>query len=262
MNQDFKISYSRISSYLFCPYKYKLLYLDNIYIPVNMNITFGRIIHKTLERFHSVRESGYDALLECYDNSWKNDGFDNPQQIFEYHQRGKQMLENYYRSFKESNTEILYVEKAFDTNIGKYKFVGIIDRIDRYPDGMYEIIDYKTHIKVWKPERVNEDLQLSFYAYACKNVFGFKPGKVSVYFLSENKKIYTVKSRSEICDAINIAISASENIVAENFDPNVSKCKMCDLKFKCRFSRFTESKIATGEMDEAFNSSQVRRKLI
>jgi len=221
---------------LFCPYKYKLVYLDNIYVPVSVEITFGRIIHKTLEQFHSLKEPNHDLLFECYDDSWRNDGFDNPQQIFEYYQRGKQMLENYYRSFKESNTEVLYVEKAFDTNIGKYKFMGIIDRIDRYPDGTYEIIDYKTHIKAWEPEKVNKDLQLSFYAYACKSIFGFGPKKMSVYFLSENKKVYAVKSLSEISNAINIAISTSENIVAENFDPDISKCQVCDLKFKCRFS--------------------------
>ncbi|MDR1511781.1 MAG: PD-(D/E)XK nuclease family protein [Endomicrobium sp.] len=235
MRQNFKISYSRISTYLFCPNKYKLVYLDNVYIPLSVDIVFGHIIHKTLERFHSLEKSSYDLLLECYDDSWRSDGFVNPQQVFEYYQRGKQMLENYYRSFKESNSEVLYVEKSFDANIGKYRFVGIIDRIDRYPDGTYEIIDYKTHVNVWGPEKIDKDLQLSFYAYACRSVFGFNPDKMSIYFLSENKKVYTTKSQGEISDAIDIAVSTSENIVAENFDPDVSKCHICDLKFKCRF---------------------------
>jgi len=238
MRQDFKISYSRVNAYLFCPYKYKLVYLDNFRIPVNVDITFGRIIHKTLERFHSEEKPSYDMLFECYDNAWKNDGFVDPQQIFEYYKRGQQMLENYYGSFRNSNTEVLYVEKTFDTNIGKYKFVGIIDRIDKYPDGTYEVMDYKTHVKVWRPERVNKDLQLSFYAYACKNVFGFNPDKISIYFLSENKKIYIKKSQNEICDAIDIAIKTSENITAENFDPDISKCQICDFKLKCKFSAY------------------------
>jgi len=238
MNQDFKISYSRVNSYLFCPYKYKLVYLDNVHIPASVDITFGRTIHKTLEQFHSVEKPDYDMLFECYDNVWRNDGFIDPQQIFEYYKRGKQMLENYYKSFKESNTEILYVEKTFDANIGKYKFVGIIDRIDRYPDGTYEVIDYKTHAKIWEQERVDKDLQLSFYAYACKNVFGFNPDKMSMYFLSENKKIYTRKSQREISDAIDIAIKTSESIAVENFDPDISKCLTCDFKLKCKFSAY------------------------
>jgi RecB family exonuclease len=234
MRQDFKISYSRVSTYLFCPYKYKLVYLDNLHTPVNADITFGHILHRTLEQFHTGKDRSRGALFECCDNAWKNDGFSDPQQIFEYYKRSKCMLDNYYESFMESKAEVLYVEKAFDTNIGKYRFIGIIDRIDRYPDGEYEIIDYKTHMKIWEQEKVDEDLQLSFYAYACKNIFGFSPYKISVYFLSENKKIYTRRSQSKISDAINIAIATAENIASENFNPNFSKCYSCDFNLKCK----------------------------
>jgi RecB family exonuclease len=237
MREDFKISYSRVSTYLFCPYKYKLVYLDNLHIPVNADITFGHIIHKTLEQFHSGTRCSQDSLFDYYDLAWKNDGFSDPQQIFEYYNRGKQMLENYYKSFCNFTSEVLYVEKAFDANIGKYRFIGIIDRIDKYPDGTYEIMDYKTHVKIWEQERIDKDLQLSFYAYACRNVFGFNPDKISVYFLSENKKVYTERSQNEINDAVNIAIETTENIAAENFDPDILKCQFCDFKLKCKYSK-------------------------
>jgi len=236
MRHDFKISYSRVKAYLFCPYKYKLIYLDNLHVPSNVDITFGRIIHKTLEKFHSAKEQAYGTLSECYDEAWRNDGFTDPQQIFEYYKRGEQILKNYYKSFARSKTKILCVEKAFDTNIGKYKFIGIIDRIDRYPDGTYEIIDYKTHIKIWEQEKIDADMQMSFYIYACKNVFGFNPDKISVYFLSWNKKIYTKRTPNEIYKAIDTAIETSENIAAENFCPDSSRCQICDFRLKCKFS--------------------------
>jgi RecB family exonuclease len=235
MRQDFKISYSRVNMYLFCPYKYKLAYLDNLRTPINADITFGHILHRTLEQFHSGKNQSCDALFECCDSVWKNDGFSDPQQIFEYYKRSRLMLDNYYKSFVESKTKVLCVEKAFDANIGKYRFMGIIDRIDRYPDGGYEVIDYKTHMRIWEQEKVDKDLQLSFYAYACKNIFNFSPDKISVYFLSENKKIYTRRSQSEISDAINIAIETAENIASENFEPNFSKCYLCDFNLKCKF---------------------------
>jgi CRISPR/Cas system-associated exonuclease Cas4 (RecB family) len=241
MRQDFKISYSRVNAYLFCPYKYKLIYLDNLHISINADITFGHIIHKTLEKFHVGKEQSYDMLFESYDDAWRNDGFVDPQQIFEYYECGRRMLANYYKSFNASDTEVLYVEKAFDANIGKYKFIGVIDRIDRYPDGRYEIVDYKTHTKIWEQERVDKDLQLTFYAYACKNVFGFDPDEISVYFLSENKKIYTKRSWNEISDAIDVAIETAENVMAENFDPDVSKCQTCGFKLKCKFSAYKKA---------------------
>ncbi|GHT70662.1 hypothetical protein AGMMS49950_06030 [Endomicrobiia bacterium] len=238
MRQEFRISYSRVNTYLFCPYKYKLLYLDNLRIPANANITFGHIIHKTLEQFHSGKDQSYDVLFDCYGDSWRNDCFDDPQQIFEYYNRGRQILENYYQSFCQSTAEVLYAEKAFDANIGKYRFVGIIDRIDKHLDGTYEIMDYKTHAEIWDHERVDKDLQLSFYVYACKNVFGFMPDKISIYFLSDNKKVYTKRSQIEIDNAINIAIETAENIAVENFAPDISKCYICDFKLSCKNSNY------------------------
>jgi hypothetical protein len=214
--------------------------LDNFHISINSDITFGHTIHKTLERFHVVGDQSRDALFECYDNAWKNDGFRDPQQIFKYYCRGNQMLENYYTSFCEMKPEVLYVEKFFDTNIGKHKFVGIIDRIDKYPNGTYEVMDYKTHAKIWKQERVDKDLQLTFYAYACRNIFGFNPDKISIYFLSDNKKIYTKRTQDDINNAINMAIDIAEKIITENFDPDLSKCFVCDFRSKCKHSQYRQ----------------------
>lgn len=237
---DFKISYSRVSTYLFCPQKYKLVYIDNLHIPINADISFGQSIHKTLEKFHGEKGKDFDALLESYDLSWKNEGFKTPQESYEYYERGKKILKNYFETFSKSNTKILYTEKSFDANIGKYRFIGIIDRIDELPDGRHEVMDYKTHAKVWEQERVDKDLQLSFYAYACKNVFGFNPDKISVYFLSENKKIYTKRSKEQINDSINLAIETAENISAENFDADTTKCLTCDFKLKCKYSTYKQ----------------------
>ncbi|MDR0985124.1 MAG: PD-(D/E)XK nuclease family protein [Endomicrobium sp.] len=238
MKQEFKISYSRINTYLFCPYKYKLIYLKDIRIPINADITFGHIIHRTLENFHRHNNSSYDNLMDFYDNSWKNDGFINPQQVFEYYIRGKNMLIDYYRSFCNSKAEVLYVEKEFNSTIGKYKFIGIIDRIDKCPNNIYEVIDYKTHIKIWSQKKIDENLQLSFYAYACKNVFGLNPNRIAVYFLSINRKIYTERSNEKIAKAIDLAMQTAENIEVENFNPDTSKCWLCDFKLKCKYSKY------------------------
>ncbi|MDR3243246.1 MAG: PD-(D/E)XK nuclease family protein [Elusimicrobiota bacterium] len=237
-SEEFKISYSRINAYLFCPYRYKLIYIDNIHTPINADISFGHTIHGALEKFHSQRGKDWSLLEECYDDCWKSGGFNSPLDSFEYYLRGKKMLENYLESFKKSEAEILWTEKSFDANIGKYRFIGIIDRIDKYPDGSYEIMDYKTHIRVWEQEKVDKDMQLSFYAYACKTVFGFNPDKICIYFLSENKKIYTKRSQENIEAAVNKALIAAQNISEDNFTPDNSKCGFCDFRFKCKKSLF------------------------
>jgi RecB family exonuclease len=210
--------------------------VNNFYIPANADISFGQTIHKTLEKYHSLGGKTFEALFESYDACWQNDGFISPQQSFEYYERGKKLLENYFASFKTSRAKILYTEKSFDANIGKYKFVGIIDRIDETPEGFREITDYKTHVNIWEQERVDKDLQLSIYAYACRNVFGFTPDLISAYFLSANKKIYTKRNARQIEEAVNLCLETAEKITAEEFDPDVSKCAFCDFKHKCKYN--------------------------
>jgi RecB family exonuclease len=214
--------------------------MNNFYIPLTADISFGQTIHKTLEKYHSESGKTFEALLESYDDCWQNDGFLSPRQSFEYYIRGKKLLENYFSSFEKNPVKILYTEKSFDANIGKYKFVGIIDRIDETPEGLKEVTDYKTHINVWDQERVDKDLQLSLYAYACKNVFGFNPDIISAYFVSANKKIYTKRTHAQIEDAVNLCLDTAEKITAENFEPDVSKCSFCDFKHKCKFSTHKE----------------------
>jgi RecB family exonuclease len=236
MNQDFRISYSRINTYLFCPYKYKLIYLDDIRIPLNADITFGHIIHKTLEQFHNKQQYSYNNLLELYNTTWKNDGFIDVQQIFEYYIRGKIMLKYYYKSFCRSTSKVLFVEKQFTSNIGKYEFVGIIDRIDEYKTRMYEIIDYKTHLNVWSQSKVDDDLQLSLYAYACKNIFNLRPNRIAIYFLSKNVKVYTSRTEEAISKAIKLALEIAEDINIDKFEPNTRQCKFCELQPTCKYA--------------------------
>jgi RecB family exonuclease len=208
---------------------------------MNGDIAFGHSIHSALEKFHSQKGRDLDKLTECYDDCWRNEGFTSSKQSFEYYLRGKKLLERYFESFLQSNVEILYTEKSFEANIGKYRFIGIIDRIDRYPDGSYEITDYKTHLKIWTQEKVDNDLQLSFYVYACKNILGFSPKKISVYFLSQNQKIYTQRSDEQIAKAIDLALETAEKITNEDFEPaKTDRCPVCDFKLRCKYSSYKE----------------------
>lgn len=236
MREDFKISYSRVSTYIFCPQKYKLVYLDNLKGLQTADMAFGHSIHKTLECFHSGSDNSFAALMACYTDKWVAEGFSNAQDVYAYWQRGKKLLANYWESFENSKSKILFMEKQFDANVGKYRFIGIIDRIDENPDKTKELIEYKTHLKVWDKERLDNDMQLSFYVYACKNVLGFMPDKICVYFLSENKKVYTGRTAAQIDDAINKAIEVAQKIETDDFTPDTAKCAMCDFKNKCRYS--------------------------
>lgn len=237
LGQGIDISYSRISAYRFCPWKYKLIYEQRLRTSPNPYISFGLSIHRALDDFHARKADSLDELTESYNTSWVNEGFVSPQQAQEFYEKGKRALENYWKNNLNSKTEILYVEKEFRIPFGRNFLRGIIDRIDRHPDGTYEIIDYKTHSQPWDDGKINADLQLSIYAYAVEKAFGFIPGILSYYFIVQDNKLSIKRSEEQIRKAVEIVNSTAGKIVSRDFTPNLYNCKKCDFKKNCKFSK-------------------------
>ena len=69
-----------------------------------------------------------------------------------------------------------------------------IDRIDRLPSGGIEVVDYKTG-RVSSQKSVEESLQLSIYALACRDALGLgTPEKVTLYFTETGTHMSTTRS--------------------------------------------------------------------
>ena len=236
-DNSFKISYSRINTYLFCPHKYKLIYLENKYIPLNADISFGNSIHKTLDHFYKTGIYNYEALLDSLNFCWESSGYDNNQEVYVSYLRAVDLLKNFWNTYGKYPPKKISTEHNFKSKIEQYPFIGIIDRIDEYEDGTKELVDYKTHKVIWEREKIDNNLQLSLYCYGCKVALGFIPDKIAIYFLSHNKKIYTTRTQEQIDKAIKLCIEVAKKINNQEFNPNKEKCQFCDFKSSCKYSK-------------------------
>ncbi len=231
-----ELSFSKISAYRFCPWKYKLLYVDGMRVPPNPYISLGLSVHKTLEEFHRNGRRNLDDLLDTYNQVWVNEGFQNPQQTMHFYEKGERMIREYYEWLKERKSEIVAVEKEFRFPVGKRILRGIIDRIDRLPDDTYEVIDYKTHAEMWDQARVDSDLQLTLYAIGCAKVLGTEPSTLSYFFLAHNQVVSTQRSEQQKKDAMKEFDVVAGLIEKQSFPPDTAKCVKCDFKFTCKYS--------------------------
>ena len=75
---------------------------------------------------------------------------------------------------------------------------GSIDRIDRLPSGGIEIVDYKTG-RVSSQKGVDESLQLSIYALACRDALGLgTPERVTLYFTESALRLSTTRTDEQL----------------------------------------------------------------
>lgn len=231
-----ELSYSKISTYNFCPWKYKLVYEDGLKIPPNPSISLGLSVHKTLEEYHKSGSKKLDDLLEFYNRAWVNEGFQTPQQTLQFYEKGERMLKDYYDFSQNRKTEIFASEKEFSFPVGKRVLRGIIDRIDKLPDDTYEVIDYKTHAEMWDQSRIDADLQLTFYALGCKRALNIEPSVLSYYFLAHNKIVSTQRTETQENEALKILETVARKIEQKDFTPNPAQCPRCDFKSSCKYS--------------------------
>jgi ATP-dependent helicase/nuclease subunit B len=162
-------SATSLKTYLQCKRKYYFQYLSNI---KDHNISIkpeayeiGNIIHNCLEE--AVKNKSItNQFISTYFSTFQKE---NPYLILEL-ELWKKRLEKlvvYEEIRMENGIEIYEVEKPFDLTYNGINIKGAIDRIDKYPDNTYEIIDYKTSaslkIDTLKTYEESTDFQLEFY---------------------------------------------------------------------------------------------------
>lgn len=178
-----KYSYSSLSCFEQCPYKYKLVYVDNHYINCPSIATdFGTLIHHIEEEIGNYlknnKEIPYTYLINEFQteinkikDKYPNDFYalDKSNRTYadkslEYINKGIYRLE---KRLNNSNLEIVGLEKEFYLDYKSYLFHGFIDRIfyDKEKDE-YIIEDIKTYSKPLTKKDLQTSLQHLIYSLA------------------------------------------------------------------------------------------------
>lgn len=234
-----RLSYSQIDAFKTCPLKYQFRYLFQIPSPSPAILNFGSSIHNTLRDFYAqikadpnlLKKDLMPLLKETYDRNWIPLGYETRQMQENQKQTGYAMLQKYY--FNERRNFVIpeFLERQFSLKIGDLKLSGRIDRIDKLPDGTYEVIDYKTGSAAKNPKN---DLQMTVYALACKEVFKIPVSKLTFYFLDELEKVSTARSEKDLAEGKAQILKYASEISASDFSPTSGfHCGFCEFRLIC-----------------------------
>lgn len=230
-----EISYSQIRSYLDCPWAYHLRWQSRWRSAPTPASAMGQTIHRALELFHGGGGTLSEArLLELYEDSWVNPPDVPAPEVLKLHAKGVSILKRYWAEEKDSKSSIEFVEKEFMAPLGPHTVRGIVDRVDRRPDGSIEVVDYKTHQEVGSEADAAADLQLRLYGWGVKATWALEPKWLTWRYVAAGKSVTVPYDPSGEDELEEFVLRVADILAAGRaFTPDLSFCPRCDFRLRC-----------------------------
>jgi DNA helicase-2/ATP-dependent DNA helicase PcrA len=228
------LSASDIETYRICPLKYKFARVFRIPQEPTIHQRFGIAVHQVLERFHSTGGGSLASLMELFEASWRRSGFGDSDDEQQFRARAVEALERYWNDEQTSEGEPVWFERSFAFKLGPHLLRGRVDRVDKRPDGSYELIDYKTG-KARTEEQLREDVQLSLYQMGARESWQLETSAQSYFYVLSGEKV-EVEHSSEELDRVKATVAEiADGILAQDFEPTPSPeiCSFCDYRIIC-----------------------------
>jgi len=209
---------------------------------------FGIVLHQVLERYHgqkgehrSAARTGriahggsLDSLMELFHVSWRRAGFGDSDDELQFRERAVQALRSYWERDRESGSEAVWFERSFAFKIGPHLLRGRVDRVDRHPDGTFELIDYKTG-RAKTEQELREDVQLSVYQMGARESWGIETSAQSYFYVLTGEKVPVAHSEEELERVRSTVTEIAAGILKQRFEPTPSPdvCRFCDYRIIC-----------------------------
>jgi len=236
--EPLQLSASAINAYEACPMKYLLQHVWNLRGGATAPLTFGNVMHTTVREFVSEarkrQQVHLDELLAIYEREWLSAGFADDYQEQEYKKAGREQLQVFHGSFCSEPPEVLHQEKTFELSLEDNVVVtGRIDQINRLDGRRIEIVDYKTG-NVRDAKKLADDIQLSIYALAAREVLELEPERLVLHFLVSNEAVASSRDAKALSAAKERIGDVANQIRAGEFSPKPGYiCNYCDFKPLC-----------------------------
>jgi DNA helicase II / ATP-dependent DNA helicase PcrA len=227
-----RLSASAVETYGRCGLQFKLERDWRLAAKPAAAMQFGAAMHRVLKTyFDSVqlgRPKTEDELIEILRMDLADAKIQEPYQHELYEKQGIAQLRDFLAALRSlPASKVLHTEQPFEIRIGETVVVGRIDRIDERPDGSVAIVDYKTG-KARDQEDADESLQLSLYAIAAHEKWGYKVGALIFHNLEENVPVITMREEPQLLAARQRVTAAAEGIAQGIFEAKTGMhCKFC-----------------------------------
>lgn len=255
------VSYSQLQTYRRCPAQYDFAFVKKIGRPMSAGESFGASIHNTLKRFgerEMEMKRGHDNPLTLFTDDTTHDvesdlspttlktmwracfiaeGYADRAMMDAKFREGERVLDRYYEWWASKPRSVVCIEKGFKCTVGERNILvsGRFDRVERGDDGLV-VIDFKSSSPRSQSD-VDEDLQLSVYAMAARNMWNEPVTSLTLLFLNESgvTELTTMRSTRQLEQAARDISVLAERMGSKDFaaTPSLEKCRHCPYRNIC-----------------------------
>ncbi len=240
------LSPTKITTYLTCRAKYYWAYISPLgrkYQQPNPTMALGANLHRVLQAFHEL--GGAERLNphqveQMLESLWSEQGFASSEQSKAHKQIGHTLMHNYYHQQAEQPSEarLLFTERMLRRDLGAFVLIGRVDRVDEYPDGTLEIIDYKSGRTQVSEEQVTNDLALHCYALLVETLYPERPLRIALYALQISEKAsvpVSPETLREFQEMLTLLGTQILNDTFETLEPEpIPHCAVCQFLPLCQ----------------------------
>jgi DNA helicase II / ATP-dependent DNA helicase PcrA len=233
-----RLSATAVETYETCPLQFKFEREWKLSRQVHAAMQYGAAMHRVLRTYYDSarlgRPKSEDELMQLFRDDPGMSGIPDDYQRGLYLKQGQQQLRDFMAGTRSAPTpEVLHTEEWFDLQIAGTKVAGRIDRMDRTADGGVAIVDYKTG-KARSQEDADESLQLSIYAMAAREKWGYRVGALVFHNLEGNVSVFSRRTEFQLEEARGRVLAAARGIAAGDFEPKVGfHCSFCAFRGLC-----------------------------
>ena len=240
------LSPTKIVTYLACDHKYKWTYVDSRgkwFIRSKSYFSFGTSLHSVLQKLHDQNDISVvnaEDAVNALESNWVTEGYASADEMAEAQARGKEILLEYVdrEVTRQKESRTLFVEKTLVWKFPNFVLRGRLDRIEEYPDGSLEIIDYKSGRETVLEEEVHNDLAMAIYQLLLQKAYPDRDVRCTIIALKSGHNATSKLTDDEMADfAFQIELLGNE-IIGTDFDlrrPSPKPlCERCDFLSLCK----------------------------
>lgn len=227
-----RMSPSRLGTFLQCGQKFKYKYVDGLPDPTSPAAAKGLVVHETLEYLFlcspAVRTlSNALSLLDKAHAAWEGEPVDL--------EACQALILNYFDLEDPSLVDVDSTELKLEVGLPNGRVMnGIIDRLDRLPDGSLQVVDYKSGKMPSDEDMPLKSFGMRFYAEMVARLTGEWPTRLVLLYLGNPARVVLPLDKQALRAANTKITTAWDAIDRGEFKPKPSwSCKFCPYREIC-----------------------------